>query len=1138
MHEVAAGVVSGRDAEENDMSEHLANDIDLTDYAQELAFLPDLTEITVTALNYTGPNVQNKDLDVGQQEKLVDVLKRHEKIMISSGNSLPPPAYGVVASPIVIVLKKNGVDIRLCIDYKMVNAVTAIMEYVMPLVDDHLTDMEAYLWFRSLDAASGFWAIMMTERARKISAFVCALGHFEWLQMQFGLNDAPMIYQRMIDNALWGFVQPKGGWSQFAKAMQAPPRARTKFEADRESSTIMDAVSLLVNSPAGDMFATASRTSLCWFRCSTDDPSATTYASSKVDFLSHEVSSEGIRADPKKIKTVTEVSFPTSKKGMQSFLGALNYYSRFIQEFAVYGAALYQLKDADFAPGGDLTAAKRSFVPLQQKVMDAPILRHFDRVKADAEMNYHPAEKEISALLLLLKVCYTQLAEWTTVTAASAYLEATTMNLAEDAGMNNGVQAALEHATEALVIVGDSRRSSQLRSVKYLHVVQEFNAAVDSLASETLESKVSNVVSTETRLSELVALNRIQDVIYEPTAKAEIEDKPSGNTIRAHVRTGSPHRRTFVDFVQDDTETGRLTVITRQQAKVNEKQVRFASETSVAARRKADSQDKANDTPTKAQSLVREEQRIAEDSTSTVPSANEIDLQRELRRRIALAQDEGLRWSNLKTVLRGEASQLGYRAARDSWKMSDQFTLSEDNVLYYLGTSRRKSDRQLEETILRLIVHSTMVQEVLQNCHDSLEGGHQGIARTFNRIKQDYYWIGLYADVERHFRWYSPGNVLAERSFQLVSMDFVIPLTKSRRGNTALLLFQCAFTGFEMGKAMADTTLLCVAKAFEECVYRRFGAPTMILHDRDPRFMSEANGQQERSVKTVMQSVRVYAEAPLQQDWDEIAEKLIFAINNSIDSTRKEIPFYLVHGKETPFYLVHGWGAQSTLRAMTSSLKRGSGKKTDALAWRREVNRQQEIALEMAKEYQATEKSRRARKHNEALNVREQAAIPSTDPTELSDEAHSVSGAADDSPVTAPRPLFEPGDRVWLYMERVKPGLTKKLAHRWHGPFRVKRKVEEFAYELELSDRSGYRLYPVVHVSRLKAVSELGSRPKSRLTPEVTEETRLDFDEELLPEDSWEPDQLAGEYEVEVILDDRIPLSTSTERAVREFKVE
>ncbi|GMF38630.1 unnamed protein product [Phytophthora lilii] len=80
----------------------------------------------------------------------------------------------------------------------------------------------------------------------------------------------------------------------------------------------------------------------------------------------------------------------------------------------------------------------------------------------------------------------------------------------------------------------------------------------------------------------------------------------------------------------------------------------------------------------------------------------------------------------------------------------------------------------------------------------------------------------------------------------------------------------------------------------------------------------------------------------------------------------------------------------------------------------------------------------------------------------------------------------------------------------------------------------GYRFYPVVHVSRLKPVNEYGDRPKTRLAPDITENSRLDFDEELLPEGSWEPDHLAGEYEVEAIL---TPMSTSTERAVREFKV-
>ncbi|KAG2981717.1 hypothetical protein PC121_g22810 [Phytophthora cactorum] len=46
---------------------------------------------------------------------------------------------------------------------------------------------------------------------------------------------------------------------------------------------------------------------------------------------------------------------------------------------------------------------------------------------------------------------------------------------------------------------------------------------------------------------------------------------------------------------------------------------------------------------------------------------------------------------------------------------------------------------------------------------------------------------------------------------------------------------------------------------------------------------------------------------------------------------------------------------------MTSSLKQGSGRQSDALAWRQDVNRQHEIDLTMAKDYQAAEKQRRAK---------------------------------------------------------------------------------------------------------------------------------------------------------------------------------
>lgn len=221
-------------------------------------------------------------------------------------------------------------------------------------------------------------------------------------------------------------------------------------------------------------------------------------------------------------------------------------------------------------------------------------------------------------------------------------------------------------------------------------------------------------------------------------------------------------------------------------------------------------------------------------------------------------------------------------------------------VLYYLG--RRRSSRELPDGYmkLRLVVPTNLIDETLLNCHDTMEGGHQGIVRTFHRVKSDFYWTGLYADVKKHIqacedcstsknkphlRGYSPGNVVSDRPFQVVSMDFVIPLPATRRVNTALPPFQGHFTGFVIAKAMSEIGEFEAAKAFEENIFRRFGGPSLIRHDRDPRFMSEvsqtfaemmgsksratlsyrpqANGQQERSVKTMIQTVRVYVKDPL-----------------------------------------------------------------------------------------------------------------------------------------------------------------------------------------------------------------------------------------------------------------------------------
>ncbi|KAI9979380.1 hypothetical protein PInf_030814 [Phytophthora infestans] len=83
----------------------------------------------------------------------------------------------------------------------------------------------------------------------------------------------------------------------------------------------------------------------------------------------------------------------------------------------------------------------------------------------------------------------------------------------------------------------------------------------------------------------------------------------------------------------------------------------------------------------------------------------------------------------------------------------------------------------------------------------------------------------------------------------------------------------------------------------------------------------------------------------------------------------------------------------------------------------------------------------------------------------------------------------------------------------------------------------GYRIspVPVVHVSKLKLVKEYPDRPQVRLSVDASD--RVDFDEVLLPEDSWNVDLEADEFEVEKITDMRSGKRTRYGRIYREFLV-
>ncbi|OWZ10687.1 LOW QUALITY PROTEIN: reverse transcriptase [Phytophthora megakarya] len=247
-----------------------------------------------------------------------------------------------MASPIVVIIKKNGVDIRLCIDYRLVNSLTQLMLYPMPLINDLLEDLESTLWYRSLDMASGFWVVKMTDRARLISAFITPFGLFEWDRMPFSFTNAPQIHQRMIDNVLYGFILiPKsedhgGTLDVFENGEPVDPGGPSVLG---RRSYIDDILIPANNWDQSKVYSKRWNLSISVVKSFWGMP--------KVEYLGHKVSHNGLEANTKDLSALTDLAFPGSLRAMQSFLGSLNYYSRFIEDY--YASVLYELREIDFA---------------------------------------------------------------------------------------------------------------------------------------------------------------------------------------------------------------------------------------------------------------------------------------------------------------------------------------------------------------------------------------------------------------------------------------------------------------------------------------------------------------------------------------------------------------------------------------------------------------------------------------------------------------------------------------------------------------------------------------------------------------------------------------------------------------------
>lgn len=255
------------------------------------------------------------------------------------------------AAPVVMVPKKDS-GIRICIDYRQLNAKTVPDRYPLPRIDDLLHSTKQAKIFTTLDLKSGYYQVPVRTEDRDKTAFITPFGIYRFKRLPFGLRNAPSTFQRMIDHMKAGLP----GVSMLAYLDDLIVYSDTYDDHIEDLNKVFKRLR---------QFRLRINRSKC------------TFAGTEVKYLGHIINAEGIQPDSDKVAAIQKMREPKNVKELLSFVQTCSWFRRFIPNFANVARPLTNLTKKD-TPWIWEEEQASSFSTLKKMLISPPILQQAD----------------------------------------------------------------------------------------------------------------------------------------------------------------------------------------------------------------------------------------------------------------------------------------------------------------------------------------------------------------------------------------------------------------------------------------------------------------------------------------------------------------------------------------------------------------------------------------------------------------------------------------------------------------------------------------------------------------------------------------------------------------------------------------